>query len=194
MVTPTKGARLGSSPAHERLILANLASSLFEHGKIKTTLVRAKRVQPLAERLITIAKKQTLASHRQLLATISNKSVVHLLVTEIAEQFKEREGGCTRVIKIERRKGDQAEMAIIELVSEPLVKNPKNKKPKEQPAKKAEPKGDVPAQEAEVKDEEATVEAEETATTEVAAEATVEASASDDEAPAENADAETPAE
>jgi large subunit ribosomal protein L17 len=122
MVTPTKGARLGSSPAHERLILANLATSLFEHGKIRTTQVRAKRVQPVAEHLVTIAKKGTLAARRQIMATIRDKSVVHALMTEIAEQFKERPGGYTRITKIENRKGDQAKMAIIELVSEPLVR------------------------------------------------------------------------
>jgi large subunit ribosomal protein L17 len=121
MVTPTKGARLGSSPAHERLILANLACSLFEYRKIKTTQVRAKRLQPLAERLITIAKRQTLASHRQLVAMIHNKTVAHILVTELAAQFETREGGYTRITKIERRKGDQAQMCIIELVEEPLV-------------------------------------------------------------------------
>ncbi|MDR0951035.1 MAG: 50S ribosomal protein L17 [Candidatus Ancillula sp.] len=155
MVTPTKGARLGSSPAHERLILANLASSLFEHGQIKTTQVKAKRVQPLAEKLITIAKKQTLASHRQLVATLKNKSIVHLLVTDLAEQFKDREGGYTRVIKIERRKGDQAEMAIIELVQEPVVKKPSTKNAKkldETPATpKKEEKKDVETNEADEK-------------------------------------------
>lgn len=127
MVTPTKGARLGSSPAHERLILANLASSLYEHGSIKTTLVRAKRLRPYAEHLITIAKKGTLASRRQVMTKIRNKTIVHLLMTEIAEQFAERDGGYTRIIKIERRKGDQAEMAIIELVTEAVTKNPKAK-------------------------------------------------------------------
>lgn len=121
MVTPTKGARLGSSPAHERLILANLAQSLYEHGKIKTTLVRAKRLRPVAERLITIAKRGTLAARRQVMTQIRDKSVVHLLMTDIAEQFAERNGGYTRITKIERRKGDQAEMAIIELVAEAVV-------------------------------------------------------------------------
>lgn len=128
MVTPTKGARLGSSPAHERLILANLACSLFEHGRIKTTQVRAKRMQPFAERLITIAKKQTLASHRHLVALIHNKTVAHILVTELAQRFENRDGGYTRIIKTERRKGDQAQMCIIELVEalETTSKKPAN--------------------------------------------------------------------
>jgi large subunit ribosomal protein L17 len=123
MVTPTKGARLGSSPAHERLILANLAQSLYEHGKIKTTLIRAKRLRPVAERLITIAKKGTLSARRQVMTQIRDKSIVHLLMTDIAEQFADREGGYTRITKVERRKGDQAEMAIIELVQEAVVKS-----------------------------------------------------------------------
>lgn len=125
MVTPTKGARLGSSPAHERLILANLACSLFEHGKIKTTQTRAKRLQPLAERLITVAKRQTLASHRQLVSMIHNKSIAHILVTDLSDRFKDREGGYTRITKVERRKGDQAQMCVIELVEETLVKKSK---------------------------------------------------------------------
>jgi large subunit ribosomal protein L17 len=128
MVTPTKGARLGSSPAHERLIIANLATSLFEHGSIKTTFVRAKRLRPHAERLITVAKRDTLAARRQIMKTIRDKSIVHLLMTDLAEQFKDREGGYTRIIKVERRKGDQAEMAIIELVQEPVVKKASAKK------------------------------------------------------------------
>jgi large subunit ribosomal protein L17 len=149
MVTPTKGARLGSSPAHERIILANLATQLFEHGKIKTTKVRAKRVQPLAEHLITVAKRNTLASRRQVATTIRDKSIVHTLVTVIAPEFAEREGGYTRITKIERRKGDQAEMAIIELVTEPLVKKPSKKK-KPAAIKVPEPKGDTTVEDAEI--------------------------------------------
>ncbi|GHT80908.1 50S ribosomal protein L17 [Actinomycetota bacterium] len=163
MVTPTKGARLGSSPAHERLILANLATSLFEHTRIKTTVVRAKRVQPLAERLITIAKRDTLAARRQLMQTITDKSIVHALLTEIAPQFAEREGGYTRITKTERRKGDQAEMAIIELVSEPLLKKPSAKKAKtetEAPVKNEESQATVDADEAKAD----ALEAEETTT------------------------------
>ncbi|MDR2083350.1 MAG: 50S ribosomal protein L17 [Candidatus Ancillula trichonymphae] len=117
MVTPTKGARLGSSPAHERLILSNLATELFRHSKIETTFVRAKHLQPVVEHMITIAKKGTLAARRQILTRIRDKGVVELLMTVIAQDFKDRSGGYTRIVKIENRKGDQARMAVIELVS-----------------------------------------------------------------------------
>lgn len=120
MPQPKKGPRLASSPAHERLMLANMATSLFEHGQIKTTLPKAKRLRPLAERLITFAKKGDLASRRRVLRVLRNKSVVHKLFTEIAEQMEEREGGYTRIIKTAPRHGDAAPMAIIALVTEPL--------------------------------------------------------------------------
>ncbi len=120
MPQPKKGPRLASGPAHERLMLANMATSLFEHGQIKTTLPKAKRLRPLAERLITFAKKGDLASRRRVLRVLRNKSVVHKLFTEIAEQMEEREGGYTRIIKTAPRHGDAAPMAIIALVTEPL--------------------------------------------------------------------------
>lgn len=120
MPQPKKGPRLASSPAHERLMLANMATSLFEHGQIKTTLPKAKRLRPLAERLITFAKKGDLASRRRVLRVVRNKSVVHKLFTEIAEQMEQREGGYTRIIKISARKGDASPMAIIQLVTEPV--------------------------------------------------------------------------
>lgn len=120
MPQPKKGPRLASSPAHERLMLANMATSLFKHGQIKTTLPKAKRLRPLAERLITFAKKGDLASRRRVLRVLRNKSVVHKLFTEIAEQMEEREGGYTRIIKTAPRHGDAAPMAIIALVTEPL--------------------------------------------------------------------------
>lgn len=119
MPTPTKGARLGGSPAHERLMLANLATALFEHGKITTTETKAKRLRPYAERLITFAKRGDLHARRRVLAVIRNKGVVHALFSEIGPGFANRPGGYTRITKIGPRKGDNAPMAVIELV-EPL--------------------------------------------------------------------------
>jgi large subunit ribosomal protein L17 len=121
MPKPTKGARLGGSPAHERLILANLATSLFEHGRITTTEAKARRVRPFAEKLITKAKKGDLHNRRLVAEVIRDKSVVHSLFTEIAPAFAERPGGYTRITKIAPRRGDNAPMAVIELVSEPLA-------------------------------------------------------------------------
>jgi len=121
MPTPTKGNRLGGSPAHERIILANMASQLFEHGRITTTEAKAKRVRPLAERLITKAKRGDLHARRQVMSTIRDKGVVHLLFTDIAETMADREGGYLRITKIGPRKGDNAPMAIIELVNEPVT-------------------------------------------------------------------------
>jgi large subunit ribosomal protein L17 len=121
MPTPSKGPRLGGSPAHERLILANLAQSLFEHGKITTTEAKAKRLRPYAEKLITSAKRGTLHARREVLKTIRDKDVVHKLFAEIGPSFATREGGYTRIIKTAARKGDNAPMAIIELVSEETV-------------------------------------------------------------------------
>ena len=120
MPTPTKGARLGGSPAHERLMLANLATALFEHGKITTTDAKAKRVRPLAERLITHAKRGDLHARRRVLAVIRDKDVVHELFAEIGPRYATRPGGYTRITKIGPRKGDNAPMAVIELV-EPLA-------------------------------------------------------------------------
>jgi large subunit ribosomal protein L17 len=120
MPTPTKGPRLASSPAHERLMLANLATALFEHGAITTTEARAKRVRPLAERMITFAKRGDLHARRQVMTVIRDKSVVHLLFEEIGPRFATRPGGYTRITKIGPRKGDNAPMAVIELC-EPLA-------------------------------------------------------------------------
>lgn len=120
MPTPTKGPRLGGGPAHERLILANLATQLFAHRSITTTEAKAKRVRPLAERLITFAKRGDLASRRRVMTTIRDKSVVHELFTDIAPAVAERQGGYTRITKIGNRKGDNAPLAVIELVLEPL--------------------------------------------------------------------------
>ncbi|GAA4961227.1 50S ribosomal protein L17 [Kineococcus glutinatus] len=120
MPTPTKGPRLGGGPAHERLILANLATQLFEHRSITTTEAKAKRLRPFAERLITHAKRGDLASRRRVMRTIRDKGVVHELFTEIAPTVAQREGGYTRIVKIGTRKGDNAPMAVIQLVLEPL--------------------------------------------------------------------------
>lgn len=121
MPTPTKGPRLGGGPAHERLLLANLATQLFTHKSITTTQTRAKRMQPLAERMITFAKRGDLAARRRVLQTITDKSTVHTLFTEIAPVVSERQGGYTRITKIGNRKGDNAPMVVIELVLEPLT-------------------------------------------------------------------------
>ncbi|MFV0435646.1 MAG: 50S ribosomal protein L17 [Leucobacter sp.] len=152
MPKPTKGPRLGGGPAHERLMLNQMASQLFEHKRIQTTETKAKRLQPVAERLVTFAKRGDLHSRRRVMRQVLDKSVVHELFTEIAPLVENREGGYTRIIKTGFRKGDNAPMAVIELVLEPV-----NPKPK---AKKAEAAAaEAPAEETEVIEE---VEVEET--------------------------------
>lgn len=125
MPTPTKGPRIGGGPAHERLILANLATALFEHDQITTTQAKAKRLRPLAERLITFAKRGDLHARRRVMTTIHDKGVVHRLFVEIAPDMAERPGGYTRITKIAARKGDNAPMCVIELVREPVNAKPK---------------------------------------------------------------------
>jgi large subunit ribosomal protein L17 len=120
MPTPTKGPRVGGGPAHERLILSNLATSLFEHDRITTTEAKAKRLRPLAERLITFAKRGDLSARRRVLTVVRDKGVVHRLFAEIAPDMAQREGGYTRITKIGARKGDNAPMVVVELVREPL--------------------------------------------------------------------------
>ena len=166
MPKPTKGPRLGGSPAHERIILANLASQLFEHGRITTTEAKAKRVQPLAERLIAKAKRGDLHNRRQVLSTITDKGVVHVLFTEIAPKLADRDGGYTRITKVGPRKGDNAPMAVIEIITEAV-------KPAAKPAKAEKPtKAEKPAEEPKVEE---TAEVEETeAVEEIAAQAEVE--------------------
>ena len=137
MPAPTKGARLGGSPAHERLILANLASQLFEHGRIVTTEARAKRLRPLAEKLITKAKRGDIHSRRLVLTTVRDKGVVHTLFTEIAPSLADRDGGYTRITKVGPRKGDNAPMALIELVRESVEESRKANARGVAPAKKA---------------------------------------------------------
>jgi large subunit ribosomal protein L17 len=121
MPTPTKGPRLGGGPAHERLILANLATALFEHDSITTTEAKAKRLRPLAERLVTFAKRGDLSARRRVMTVVRDKGVVHRLFVEIAPDVADRAGGYTRITKIGARKGDNAPMAVIELVREPLA-------------------------------------------------------------------------
>ena len=143
MPTPTKGHRLGGSSAHERHILSNLATALFEHGKITTTEAKARRLRPVAERLITFAKRGDLHARRQVLTVVTDKGVVHTLFAEIAPEFSERNGGYTRITKIGPRKGDNAAMAVIELVKgEPVQARPRRR------ARRATPAVAAPAAEA----------------------------------------------
>jgi large subunit ribosomal protein L17 len=140
MPTPTKGHRLGGSPAHERHILANLATALFQHGRIITTEAKARRLRPVAERLITFAKRGDLHARRHVLTVVTDQGVVHQLFTEIAPEFSERDGGYTRITKIGPRKGDNAAMAVIELVrGEPVAAKPRRR------ARRAEPKAPAAA-------------------------------------------------
>ena len=152
MPTPTKGHRLGGSPAHERHILANLATALFQHGRITTTEAKAKRLRPVAERLITFAKRGDLHARRHVLTVVTDKGVVHQLFTEIAPEFSERDGGYTRITKIGPRKGDNAAMAVIELVrGEPVAAKPRRRARRAEPRAEAAPaRGTAAAAEAEV--------------------------------------------
>ena len=194
MPKPTKGPRFGGSPAHQRIILANLATQLFQHGKITTTEAKAKRVQPLAERLISKAKRGDLHNRRIVLQTVTDKGVVHALFTEIAPKLAERNGGYTRITKIGPRKGDNAPMAVIEIVTESVEDSRKAKA--KSAAKKAEPaksEAKKAPKKAAKKTEEEVVEAP-VAEEAVAEEAVAEEPAAEevvaDEAPAEEAAAE----
>src|SRR6478672_3227622 len=174
MPTPTKGPRLGGGRAHERLILANLATSLFEHDSITTTEAKAKRLRPLAERLITFAKRGDLHARRRVLSVVQDKGVVHRLFTEIAPDMAERNGGYTRITKIGPRKGDNAPMAVIELVREPLAKKATVKEAEaatKRAAKQAEAK-DAAAQTKAAEEEAKAAEATEATEATVATEAT----------------------
>ena len=165
MPQPTKGPRLGGSPAHQRLILANLATSLFQHGLITTTEAKAKRLRPYAERLISKAKQGDLHNIRQIAKVIRDKDVIHRLVSEIGPFFADRNGGYTRITRISPRKGDNAPMAVIELIAQKTVTDEANRARRaaaSQAAAKAEPKADeAPAEEAT-----AAAEVEESASTE----------------------------
>ena len=187
MPKPTKGPRLGGGPAHERLLLANLATALFTHGRIETTETKAKRLRPLAERMVTFAKRGDLHARRRVMTVIRDKSAVHRLFTEIAPLVNEREGGYTRIVKTGFRKGDNAPMAVIELVLEPVNKKPSRKKVE---------KEETPAPAAAVTEEAVVEEVAEDAT---AAEATsetetVEVTVDASDAPAEDAAVEEAAE
>jgi len=127
MPTPTKGPRLGGSSAHQRHILSNLATALFEHGRITTTEAKARRLRPVAERLITFAKRGDLHARRQVLTVVSDKGIVHSLFTEIGPGFSERHGGYTRITKVGPRKGDNAPMAVIELVRDEVTSRPRRR-------------------------------------------------------------------
>lgn len=143
MPKPNKGPRLGGGPAHERLMLNQLASQLFEHKRIQTTETKAKRLQPVAERLVTFAKRGDLHARRRVMRQILDKSVVHELFTEIAPLVEHREGGYTRIIKTGFRKGDNAPMAVIELVLEPVTPRPKKAAKAEAPVAEETPVEEV---------------------------------------------------
>ena len=179
MPTPKKGARLGGSPAHQRLILSNLATALFEHGRITTTEAKARTLRPYAEKLITKAKRGDLHNRREVLKTIRDKGVVHVLFTEIAPTFAERPGGYTRITKIGPRKGDNAPMAVIELVTEEY-------KPSAPKAKKAEKKAEKPAPATAAEETEVEETAVDEAPTELAEEASPEVSVVAEEQPTED--------
>jgi large subunit ribosomal protein L17 len=163
MPTPTKGARLGGSSAHQRHMLANLATALFEHGKITTTEARARRLRPYAERLITFAKRGDLHARRQVLSVVTDKSVVHTLFADIGPSFATREGGYTRITKVGPRKGDNAALAVIELVREEPDARPRRRRARRPAAaapsgrgRTAETAEATPAAEAEAPEAEAT--------------------------------------
>lgn len=185
MAAPTKGPRLGGGASHERLMLRNMATSLFKHGKITTTETKAKRLRPLAERLVTFAKRGDLAARRRVMQLITDKSVVHELFATIAPQVADRQGGYTRITKLGFRKGDNAPMAIIELVLEPVNPKAVTKKPKLENAVKATAAAPVAAEAVAEVVEDAALEAPADATVEAAAEAAAEAPAAATEAPVE---------
>jgi large subunit ribosomal protein L17 len=188
MPKPKKGPRLGGSPSHQRLIVSNLATQLFEHGRITTTEAKARVLRPVAEKLITKAKRGDLHNRREVLKTVRDKSVVHTLFTEIAPTFAERPGGYTRITKIGPRKGDNAPMAVIELVTEAY--QPKADKPAKKAAAKKAPAKKAAAEETPAEETPAETEAEETPAEETPAEVTDEAT----EAPAEETSDEVAAE
>jgi large subunit ribosomal protein L17 len=196
MPKPTKGPRLGGSSSHQKAILANLATSLFEHGRIKTTETKARALRPYAEKLITHAKKGTLHNRREVLKKIRDKDIVHILFAEIGPFFSDRNGGYTRIIKVEARKGDNAPMAVIELVREKTVTSEANRARRASASKAAAPAKAAPAAEEaaveetpaeetveEVKAEDAAIEEAQTAEAEAeAAEAAEEKADSDEDA------------
>jgi large subunit ribosomal protein L17 len=204
MPTPTKGRRLGGSAAHQRHLLANLATALFEHGKITTTEAKARRLRPYAERLITFAKRGDLSARREVLTVVTDKGVVHTLFTEIGPQFATREGGYTRITKIGPRKGDNAPLAVIELVQEEAEAKPRRRRGR-RPQAAARPAAAPSAQAADAADADAPVAedaaAEDTAVDDTAVDDTAvddtaaeDETASDDSADAEDGDSAQPSE
>jgi large subunit ribosomal protein L17 len=190
MPTPTKGHRLGGSPAHQRHMMANLATALFEHGKITTTEARARRLRPLAERLITFAKRGDLHARRQVLTVVTDKSVVHTLFAEIGPSFASRDGGYTRITKVGPRKGDNAALAVIELVREEAEQRTRRRRPRRAPAaagRGAAAPAESPAAETAEPEEVEAEEAEAGGTAEV--EAAAEAEAADEQPAGEEAGA-----
>src|SRR6516164_6535189 len=188
MPTPTKGPRLGGSSAHQRHIMANLATALFEHGKITTTEAKARRLRPYAERLITFAKRGDLHARREVLTVVTDRGVVHTLFTEIGPRFATRAGGYTRITKIGPRKGDNAPLAVIELVEEEVTATPsRRRRPRRAAARTSPPKAE--AQPAETAAEPA-AEAADDAVAEDAAAAAVAEDAVAEDAVAEDAVAE----
>ncbi|MCX2712076.1 50S ribosomal protein L17 [Mycolicibacterium sp. J2] len=182
MPKPTKGARLGGSSSHQKAILANLATSLFEHGRIKTTEPKARALRPYAEKLITHAKKGTLHNRREVLKKIRDKDVVHTLFAEIGPFYADRNGGYTRIIKVENRKGDNAPMAVIELVREKTVTSEANRARRADAAQKA-AAAEAPAEEAVTEE---TTPATEDTVTEEATEAPAEEAQADAQADSED--------
>ncbi|WP_123029329.1 50S ribosomal protein L17 [Mycolicibacterium stellerae] len=193
MPKPTKGRRLGGSSSHQKALLANLATSLFEHGRIKTTEPKARALRPYAEKLITHAKKGTLHNRREVLKKIRDKDVVHTLFAEIGPFYADRPGGYTRIIKVEARQGDNAPMAVIELVREKTVTSEANRARKSA-AKKAAPVAAAAAPQAAVEPEEAVGPVAEESVEEIKAEdeaiADAQTAEASDEASAEEAKAE----
>jgi large subunit ribosomal protein L17 len=190
MPAPTKGPRLGGSSAHQRHILSNLATALFEHGRITTTEAKARRLRPVAERLITFAKRGDLHARRQVLTVVSDKGIVHSLFTEIGPGFSERHGGYTRITKIGPRKGDNAPMAVIELVRDEVTSRPRRRIRRsrdEAPAAAATPAAATPAA---APAETGTAE---TGTAETDTAETASAEAEETEAPAASAETAAPA-
>ncbi|MCH9732610.1 MAG: 50S ribosomal protein L17 [Actinomycetia bacterium] len=207
MPKPTKGPRLGGSSSHQKALLANLATSLFEHGRIKTTEPKARALRPYAEKLITHAKKGTLHNRREVMKKIRDKDIVHVLFAEIGPFFSDRSGGYTRIIKVEARKGDNAPMAVIELVREKTVTSEadrarraaSSKAKQSQPAAKEQPAvvSDEASEEAEepklesvdeVKAEDGAIEEAQAAEVEAAEGAAAEVEAAEGAADAEDAD------
>jgi large subunit ribosomal protein L17 len=193
MPTPTKGHRLGGSPAHQRHMMANLATALFEHGKITTTEARARRLRPLAERLITFAKRGDLHARRQVLTVVTDKKVVHNLFADIGPGFASRDGGYTRITKIGPRKGDNAPLAVIELVQEEAAQRTRRRRARRAAAPAVRASRGQAAAAAAVTEEtaEAPAESETTATAELAESETAEVPLTE-EPEAEEPEAEVP--